>query len=277
MEDYNQGKPLTARRIVMVKEAIDRLVGDFSAKVTAAKAAAKAEAILANLAELKQAANGDPAILAAGKIFLAQLEGKSVPDGLITARGLRRGHRLRRLPRRPDLHQPHQRRPGRGRPLPRRIPQARRAGRLRGGGRPPQGLRPPHRPRILRAQGPHRQRRPPVVTLSDQDADTRTIALSFDEIGRLTMQFDGVQNLTVLQTGLGSTAESHLTLEINANELDRLASLDYTRFDDTAANEVMADKTATNKLPAAQKTFAPEDRFADNAINIHLGLQFSIK
>ena len=66
------------------------------------------------------------------------------------------------------------------------------------------------------------------------------------------MQFDGVQNLTVLQTDPGSTAESHLTLEIKANELDRLASLDYTRFDDTAANEVMADKTATNKLPAAQ-------------------------
>lgn len=75
------------------------------------------------------------------------------------------------------------------------------------------------------------------------------------------MQFDGVQNLTVLQTdpgnvttmvAPGSTAESHLTLEINANELDRLATLDYTRFDDTAANEVMADKTATNKLPAAQ-------------------------
>ncbi|MBR3583112.1 MAG: hypothetical protein IKO01_06700 [Kiritimatiellae bacterium] len=94
--------------------------------------------------------------------------------------------------------------------------------------------------------------RPPVVTLSDQEADTRTIALSFDETGRLTMQFDGVQNLTVLQTAPGSTAESHLTLEIKANELDRLASLDYTRFDDTAANEVMADKTATNKLPAAQ-------------------------
>jgi hypothetical protein len=131
--------------------------------------------------------------------------------------------------------------------------------------------------------------RPPVVTLSDQEADTRNITLSFDETGRLTMQFDGVQNLTVLQTdpgngktvttmvGAGSTAESHLTLEINATELDRLASLDYTRFDDTAAKAVMADKTATNKLPAVQNTFAPEYRFVDNAINIRLGLQCSVK
>ena len=75
------------------------------------------------------------------------------------------------------------------------------------------------------------------------------------------MQFDGVQNLTVLQTGPGSTAESHLTLEINATALDRLATLDYTRFDDTAANEVMADKTATNKLPAAQ--WIPPPRYLD--------------
>lgn len=140
----------------------------------------------------------------------------------------------------------------------------------------------------FQALDPHNAR-PPVVTLSDQEADTRTIALSFDEIGRLTMQFDGVQNLTVLQSdpgngktvttmvGPGSTAESHLTLEIKANELDRLATLDYTHFDDTAANEVMADKMATNKLPAAQNTFAREYRFVDNAINIRLGLQFSIK
>lgn len=83
------------------------------------------------------------------------------------------------------------------------------------------------------------------------------------------MQFDGVQNLTVLQTdpgngktvttmvAPGSTAESHLTLEIKANELDRLTTLDYTRFDDTAANEVMADKTATNKLPAAPSGSPP--------------------
>lgn len=66
------------------------------------------------------------------------------------------------------------------------------------------------------------------------------------------------------------------TQENKANELDRLASLDYTRFDDTAANEVMADKTATNKLPAAQKAFAPEFRFDDNGINIRLGLQFTV-
>ncbi len=45
----------------------------------------KVQRILANLAELREAAGGDPAILAAGKSFLALLIGKSVPDGMIAA------------------------------------------------------------------------------------------------------------------------------------------------------------------------------------------------
>ncbi len=75
-----------AMDILTARGVMDGLLirGDSTLRAPA-EVAAKAEAILANLAELKQAANGDPAILAAGKIFLAQLEGKSVPDGLITA------------------------------------------------------------------------------------------------------------------------------------------------------------------------------------------------
>ena len=157
LEDYNQGKPLTARRILAVNEAIKPFIEHFNEKLAEAKSAAdtaydkvnendedrapdapvvtkaqvdglvetamkavgedrdaldvlargnvmngllirgdgalrssadvakKAKAILRNLDELRRAANGNPSVLAAGKIFLAQLNGKSVPDGMIAA------------------------------------------------------------------------------------------------------------------------------------------------------------------------------------------------
>lgn len=128
----------------------------------------------------------------------------------------------------------------------------------------------------------------PVVTLSDQDADTRDITLTIDNDGRLQMQFDGVQNLTVMTTdpgsgksvttmvGEGSTVEAHLTLTIEAGEFDRLASLDYARFDDTRANEIMADKTAENKLPSVQESFAKEFQFTDLGTSMRVGLKATI-
>ena len=128
----------------------------------------------------------------------------------------------------------------------------------------------------------------PVMTLSDQDADTRDITLTIDDSGRLQMQFDGVQHLQVLQTnpgsgkpvttmvGEGSQIEAHLSLTIEANEFDRLASLDYTRFDDTRANEIMADKTAENKLPNVQESFAKEFQFANMGTSVRVGLKATI-
>lgn len=68
----------------------------------------------------------------------------------------------------------------------------------------------------------------------------------------------------------------HLSLTIDAGEFDRLASLDYTRFDDTRANEIMADKTAVNKLPSAQESLAKEFRFADLSTSMRLGLKAAI-
>ena len=102
------------------------------------------------------------------------------------------------------------------------------------------------------------------------------------------MQFDGVQNLQVLQTdpgtgkpvttvvGAGSTVEAHLTLTLDAAEYDRLASLDYIRFDDTQANAIMADRNATQKLPTARQTFASEFRFVPTALTLRVGLLATI-
>ena len=130
--------------------------------------------------------------------------------------------------------------------------------------------------------------RPPVVTTSDQEADTRDIKLTIGDDGRLQMQFDGLQHLQVIMTdpgtgksvttvvGPGSTIEAHLTLTISAAEFGRLASLDYAGFDDTQANGIMADKNAENKLPEAQMSFAKEFRFADLSTDLHLGLKAKI-
>ena len=130
--------------------------------------------------------------------------------------------------------------------------------------------------------------RSPVVTTSDQEADTRDITLTIGDDGRLQMQFDGLQHLQVIMTdpgtgksvttmvGEGSQIEAHLSLTIEANEFDRLASLDYTKFDDTRANEIMADKNAENKLPEVEKSFAQEFRFADMSTSMRVGLKAKI-
>ena len=130
--------------------------------------------------------------------------------------------------------------------------------------------------------------RPPVVTTSDQEADTREIKLTIGDDGSLTMQFHGVQHLQAIMTdpgsgkpvttfvGAGSTIDAHLDLKIHGEEFNRLASLDYTKFDDTRANEIMADKNAENKLPEAEKSFAKEFRFADLSTGLRVGLKATI-
>ena len=141
--DYGAGKPLTARRIQAVKEAVDREIATAAqafedAKAQAANAyrlageegkaaldsrlaaairqcagdpdaieilvqnadkfltagnvalrstedvLARVDRLKANLAELREAARGDAAVLDAGRTFLRSLDGKSVPDGLLT-------------------------------------------------------------------------------------------------------------------------------------------------------------------------------------------------
>jgi hypothetical protein len=143
LDDYGSGKPLTARRILAVKAAIDAAAERASTIYDTARAnagntylhageegralvdarireavmscggdhdvedilAASADRILlggdyglrssadiakrladlrADFEELRRVAKGDPALLAAGKAFLAGLGGKSAPEGLIT-------------------------------------------------------------------------------------------------------------------------------------------------------------------------------------------------
>ncbi|MBO7090390.1 MAG: hypothetical protein J6W23_01300, partial [Victivallales bacterium] len=143
MQDYGKGKPLTARRIMAVKEAIDSFANNFQTAYAEAKTHAnhayaragversaeiderintviasciedpdilpiviknmdtllvrgdgllrstdavlkKIDDIKANFAELKEVAQKNPAILAAGKKCITELNGKSFPQGVIT-------------------------------------------------------------------------------------------------------------------------------------------------------------------------------------------------
>ena len=148
MADFNKGKPLTARRILIVKEAIDTAISAANSETRAAIAQAKdvakdtssivfshipssrraevdglidmaigrcggdkdaleiisncmgsfllrgdcklhsadaamkkVDGVLANLDEMRQAANGNRAVLAASKDFLIAMNGKSLPPG----------------------------------------------------------------------------------------------------------------------------------------------------------------------------------------------------
>ncbi|MBR4617686.1 MAG: hypothetical protein IKO55_18920 [Kiritimatiellae bacterium] len=148
MADYGKGKPLTARRILIVKEAIDTAISAAKSEMSAAIAQAKdvakdsasivfshvprdrkaevdglidmaigrcggdkdaleiiskcmgsfllrgdcklrsadaamekVDGVLANLDEMRQAANGNRAVLAASKDFLIAMNGKSLPPG----------------------------------------------------------------------------------------------------------------------------------------------------------------------------------------------------
>ena len=148
MADYDKGKPLTARRILIVKEAVDAAISAAKSEMRAAIAQAKdvakdsasivfshvprdrkaevdglidmaigrcggdkdaleiisncmgsillrgdcklrsadaamkkVDGVLANLDEMRQAANGNRAVLAASKDFLIAMNGKSLPPG----------------------------------------------------------------------------------------------------------------------------------------------------------------------------------------------------
>lgn len=146
MDDYGKGKPLTARRIMTVKNAVDAATAEFDAAVREAKAnfarspayssltpaeqakgeelastvvkmclsdkaalgvavknigdlltdgarrlrsdasvKGKASGLLANSAEIRVCANGDSLLLNAGKMFLMDLNGKSLPPGTIAS------------------------------------------------------------------------------------------------------------------------------------------------------------------------------------------------
>ena len=129
----------------------------------------------------------------------------------------------------------------------------------------------------------------PIVTGSDQDADEREFKLSFNKDGRLVLDFEATQNLQVITVGTsegktstfatptGSTAKSNVEFTISADEFERLAELDFTKFNDDATYTHMAQKTGKNKLGGIPGTFAEEFRLDTDAIYTDSAIKFDIK
>ena len=129
----------------------------------------------------------------------------------------------------------------------------------------------------------------PIVTGSDQDADEREFKLGFGEDGRLVLDFEATQNLQVIIIGKsagktathstppGSTAKSNVKFGISADEFERLAGLDFAKFNDDATFTHMAQKTGKNKLRGIPETFAEEFRLDTNKVTADSAIKFDIK
>ena len=129
----------------------------------------------------------------------------------------------------------------------------------------------------------------PIVTGSDQDADEREFKLSFNQDGKLVLDFEATQNLqviiigksegktTTLVTPAGSTAKSNVEFKISADEFERLADLDFTKFNDDATYTHMAQKTGKDKLKGIPETFAKEFRLDTDAVYTDSAIKFDIK
>ena len=129
----------------------------------------------------------------------------------------------------------------------------------------------------------------PIVTASDQEADTREFKLSFNEENQLVLDFEATQNLQVItvrkndgktmtnMTPAGSTAKSQVEFTISANEFARLANLDFTKFKDDATLEHMSKKTGEEKLVGIPQTFAEEFRLDIDEVKTDSDIKFDIK
>ena len=128
----------------------------------------------------------------------------------------------------------------------------------------------------------------PIITLSDQEADEREYKLSFNQDGRLVLEVEATQNLQVItvvdangrssthMTPPGSTAKSNVEFNISANEFERLADLDFTKFDDTATVKYMNQKTGKDKLEGIPGTFAEEFRLNVDSVYTASAIKFDI-
>lgn len=113
---------------------------------------------------------------------------------------------------------------------------------------------------------------PPFVTASEQGTDVREFTIGFDEKGNFTFDFLGRLNLVVMSAdnghggnadyivNAGSTLESEVSFTLPAAEFERMAGLDFTKFDDSATEVHMENKNAAKRLEKVPTTFAEEFR-----------------
>lgn len=72
-------------------------------------------------------------------------------------------------------------------------------------------------------------------------------------------QFDNFVQFATNQLA-GSKMEATLSVSLNAKELERLADLDFSKFNDTEAKKLFSSQTEANKLQKIRNGFPAEYR-----------------
>ena len=129
---------------------------------------------------------------------------------------------------------------------------------------------------------------PPASLPTDQEADRHEIAVTLCDDGRLTVEFHGTQfpQFILADPGDGkpvnealsggSKVEARMNFTLKAHEFDRLAQLDYTKFDDTRANEINTNNDVRNKIPKAVESFPAGFPFGANGYTLSVGLKSTL-
>lgn len=127
----------------------------------------------------------------------------------------------------------------------------------------------------LTALDPH-GRTPPIV--SDGEDAKREFSLSIDPNGNLevvckteqTIEHLGVRNeqgrLENVAPRAGSRIEAHYSVRISAGELDRLAGVDFSKFDDSQAQGRIDDPQAESPYRTIDRTLGNDYCFAPNGV-----------
>ena len=95
------------------------------------------------------------------------------------------------------------------------------------------------------------------LSVNDQGDIKMTCSCS-KEVAMIT-SFDGTGKVKNTQTGPGSKMEAEIVLVLQPTEMERLAGLDYSKFDDEEAKRQFAG-TSNNKLAAIYTGFGPDFR-----------------
>ena len=132
---------------------------------------------------------------------------------------------------------------------------------------------------------------PQYDTVSNPATEKKAFNISFKPDGRLCIKFTGekqLQQMTArVPTGLengrtvfsskqidmnpGSTIGTTFTLTIKADEFERMAKLDYSKFDDTEARKIIDGKESPGALKHAVDSLDKSFRFCQGSLDASMG------
>ena len=136
---------------------------------------------------------------------------------------------------------------------------------------------------------------PQYDMVSDPTTEKKSFNISFNPDGKLRIDFTGekqLQQMTArVPTGRengrtvfsskqiamnpGSTIGAGFSLKINADEFERMAKLDYSKFDDTEARKIIDGKELPSALNHAVDSIDPSFRFRNGSVSAPM--KFSAK